>query len=124
MSLLFEQESYAIRGACFEVHNEKGCGFLEDVYQECLEIEFEYQKIPHVAQPTLKLDYRGKTLRQTYKPDFICYHEIIIEIKAAKNLDDTHRAQLHNYLKATNKRLGFLVNFGHHPKIQIERIIL
>ena len=124
MSLLFEKESYAIRGACFEVHNDKGCGFLEDVYQECLEIEFEYQKIPYVAQPNLELGYRGKILRQTYKPDFICYQEIIIEIKAAKNLDDTHRAQLYNYLKATNKRLGFLINFGSHPKIQIERILL
>ena len=124
MSLLFEKESYAIRGACFEVYKDKGCGFLEDVYQECLEIEFEYQKISYVAQPTLELGYREKILRQTYKPDFICYHEIIIEIKAAKNLDDTHRAQLYNYLKATKKRLGFLINFGHHPKIQIERIIL
>ncbi|NWK55956.1 GxxExxY protein [Verrucomicrobiaceae bacterium N1E253] len=124
MSLLFEKESYAIRGACFEVYRDKGCGFLEDVYQECLEIEFEHQNIPYVAQPTLELGYRGKTLRQTYKPDFICYGEIILEIKAAKNIGDSHRAQLHNYLKATRKRLGFLVNFSHHPKIEIERIIL
>lgn len=123
MSLLFKDESYAIRGACFEVYKDKGSGFLEDVYQECLEIEFDLQAIPFVAQPPLGLSYKGKPLRQSYKPDFICYDEIIIEIKAAKNLDDTHRAQLHNYLRATNKRLGILINFGHHPKIQIERII-
>lgn len=124
MSLLFKDESYAIRGACFEVYKDKGCGFLENVYQECLAIEFEHLNIPHVAQPTLELGYRGKTLTQTYKPDFICYNEIILELKASKNLDDSHRAQLHNYLKATNKRLGLLINFGHHPKVQIERIIL
>lgn len=123
MSLLFEQESFGIRGACFEVYRDKGCGFLEDVYQECLEIEFEHQKIPYVAQPTLELSYRGKILRQTYKPDFICYGEIVLEIKSVKKLEDPHRAQLHNYLKATRKRLGFLVNFGHHPKAEIERII-
>lgn len=123
MSLLFQNESYAIRGACFEVYKDKGCGFLENVYQECLAIELEHQNIPHIAQPTLELGYRGKTLTQTYKPDFICYGEIILELKACHHLDDSHRAQLHNYLKATNKRLGFLINFGHHPKAQIERII-
>ena len=123
MGLIFRDESYAIRGACFEVYKDKGCGFLENVYQECLAIELEHQNIPHIAQPTLELSYRGKTLAQTYKPDFICYDEIILELKATHHLDDSHRAQLHNYLKATNKRLGFLINFGHHPKAQIERII-
>ncbi|BDS06454.1 GTP-binding protein [Oceaniferula spumae] len=123
MSLLFKDESYALRGACFEVYKDKGSGFLEDVYQECLEIEFTLQGIPFAAQSPLGLSYKGKPLRQSYKPDFICYDEIILEIKAAKNIDDTHRAQVHNYLKATNKRLGLLINFGHHPKVQIERII-
>jgi len=124
MSLLFEQESYIIRGVCFEVYRDKGCGFLENVYQECMQIELGIQQVPFVAQPTLELDYKGVKLQQTYKPDFICYHEIIIEIKASRNLEDSHRAQLYNYLKATNKRLGFLINFARHPKVQIERIIL
>ena len=123
MKLFFKEESYAIRGACFEVYTDKGCGFLEGVYQECLELEFRSQNIPFVTQPTLELAYKGKLLRQSYKPDFICFGEIIIEIKAVHHLDDSHRAQLHNYLKATNKRLGFLVNFGHYPKAQIERIV-
>jgi GxxExxY protein len=123
MSLLFKDQSYLLRGACFEIYKDKGSGFLEDVYQECLEIELDLQNIPFVAQPPLSLSYKGRPLRQSYKPDFICYDEIILEIKAAKNIDDTHRAQVHNYLKATNKRLGILVNFGHHPKIQVERII-
>lgn len=124
MELLFEQESYAIRGALFEVYKDKGNGFLEDVYQECLEIEFQQQNIRFIAQPLLELSYKGKILRQIYKPDFLCYDEIIVEIKAVKALDDSHRAQLLNYLKATKKRLGFLVNFKSYPKLAIERIVL
>ena len=122
--LLFEEESYAIRGAIFEVYKEMGCGFLEAVYQECLELEFYKRKIPHISQPELKLGYKGKQLRQTYKPDFICHDKIIVEIKAVKEVSNEHRAQLHNYLKATGSQLGFLVNFGHHPKATIERIIV
>ena len=123
MSYLFEKESYAIRGALFEVYKDKGSGFLEDVYQECLEIELSDQNIPFQSQVPLSLTYKNKTLQKTYKPDFLCYDEIIIEIKAVKALEDIHRAQVINYLKATNKRLAFLVNFKSHPKITIERII-
>ena len=71
--VLYAEESYKIVGACFEVYNDKGCGFLEPVYQECLGIEFEYQRIPFVAQPKLALRYRGKRLARKYKPDFVCY---------------------------------------------------
>ena len=120
---LFEEESYAIRGAIFEVYREIGCGFLEVVYQECLEREFRKRKIPFVSEPGLTLTYKGEPLKQTYKPDFVCYQKIIIELKAVKNICDEHRAQLHNYLKASGLRLGFLVNFGHYPKATIERII-
>jgi len=122
--LLFEEESYAIRGAIFEVYKEMGCGFLEAVYQECLELEFLKRKVPYTSQPELKLGYKGTRLRQTYMPDFICYEKIIVEIKAVKEISNEHRAQLHNYLKATSNQLGFLVNFGHHPKATIERIIV
>lgn len=123
MNLVFEEESYAIRGACFEVYREKGCGFLEDVYQECLEFEFGIQNIPHFIQPKLDLEYKGRPLRKKYSPDFICYGKIIIEIKSVKTLEDSHRAQVQNYLKATGYKLGILINFGHHPQIQSERIV-
>ena len=123
MSYLFENESYAIRGAIFEVYKDKGSGFLEDVYQECLELELTNQNIPFSAQVPLDLSYKGKPLKKKYKPDFLCYSEIIVEIKAVKKLEDIHRAQVINYLKATNKRLGFLVNFKDYPKVTIERII-
>ncbi len=122
--LIYPEESYKIVGACFNVYNEKGCGFTEPVYQECLEIELQYQEIPFDAQKKLKLAYRGRELKQTFKPDFICYGKIVMEIKAVANLIDKHRAQLLNYLNATEMKLGLLVNFGHYPKLEYERLIL
>jgi len=121
--IVFKEESYRIIGACFEVYKEKGCGFLEAVYQECLAIEFAEQDIPFVEQPKLCLSYKGKELKQAYQPDFVCFGEIVVELKAVKTLADEHRAQTINYLKATGKQLGLLVNFGHHPKIQSERFV-
>ena len=121
--LLFEKESYEIRGAIFDVYREMGCGFLEAVYQECMEKELRLRNIPFVSQKKLKLAYKGEPLEQSYKPDFVCYDSIILELKAVKDIGDEHRAQVHNYLKATGFKLGFLVNFGHYPKATIERIV-
>ena len=109
-------------GACFEVYNEKGCGFLESVYHECLAIEFEHQQIPAISKPALTLSHRDRTLVQRYSPDFICYQKIIVELKTVSRLIDEHRAQLLNYLHATGFELGLLVNFGHYPKLEYERI--
>jgi len=100
-----------------------GPGFLESVYQECLGIEFSQGNIPFTAQEPLSLQYRDRVLTQKYQPDFICYGKIIIELKAASTLADEHRAQLINYLKATKYKLGLLVNFGHHPKLEYERFV-
>ena len=121
--LILERETFAVRGACFEVYREKGCGFLEPVYQECCEIEFGFQRIPFLSQKELELTYRGQILRQRYKPDFICFEKIIVELKAVSVLADEHRAQLLNYLHATGMKLGLMVNFGHHPKLEYERIV-
>ena len=120
--IIYKEESYAIVGACFEVYNEKGCGFLEPVYQECLAIEFEYQRIPAIPKPSLTLSYRGRILAQVYQPDFVCFQKIIVELKAASELVDEHRAQLLNYLHATGFELGLWVNFGHYPRLEYERI--
>ena len=122
--ILFKEESYAIIGACFNVYKDKGCGFLESVYHECCEIEFALQKIPVLSQPELELTYRGQILRQRYKPDFICFQKVIVELKAVSALADEHRSQLLNYLHATDMNLGLLVNFGHYPKLEYERIVL
>jgi GxxExxY protein len=120
--IVYRKESYAIIGACFQVYNEKGCGFLEPVYQECLGIEFEYQRIPAKAKPLLALGYRDRILKQTYEPDYVCFEKIIIELKAVSALTDEHRAQLLNYLQATGFELGLLVNFGHYPGLEYERM--
>ncbi len=121
--LIFKDESYAIMGACFEVYKDKGCGFVEPVYQECLSIELRHQQIPFIEQQQLNLFYREQKLAHIYKPDFVCFGKIILEIKAVTKLSDDHRAQVMNYLKATGFELGLLINFGHFPKIEYERIV-
>ena len=121
--IVYREESYAIMGACFEVYKQMGSGFLEPVYQECLCVELTLRDIPFRAQPELSLSYKGRALEKTYKPDFICHDKIILEIKAVRELADEHRAQVHNYLKATSYRLGLLVNFSHYPTLQYERIV-
>ncbi len=123
MKILYKDESYRIVGACFEVYNEMGCGFLEAVYQECLEVEFRLQHVPFKERAAFNLEYKGRPLRQRYTPDFICFEKIILEIKAVKELTNEHRAQIHNYLKATKMKLGLLVNFGHYPKLEYQRIV-
>ena len=122
--ILFKQESFEIQGAVYEVYREMGCGFLEAVYQECLHREFTNRNIPFQPQIDLTLAYKGIRLNQVYRVDFICFDIIILEIKALKDVGDEHRAQVFNYLKATGMRLGLLVNFGHHPKATVERIVL
>jgi GxxExxY protein len=101
-----------------------GCGFLEAVYHECLAIEFAQQRFVYKSQENLALTYKGRPLQQQYIPDFVLFNKIVLELKAVKELAAEHRAQVHNYLRATSFRLGLLVNFGHYPKLQYERIVL
>jgi len=121
--LVHADETHALLGACFEVYKDKGCGFLEGVFQECLEFELTDRGIPFETKPVLQLEYKGRQLKQTYQPDFVCFGKIILELKAVTNLADEHRAQVHNYLKATGLRVGLLVNFGHFPLDEHERIV-
>lgn len=121
--LIFPDESYALRGALFEVYRIQGSGFVEPVYHECLAIELELRVIPAVSKPRIALRYKQHSLAAQYIPDFVCYERILVELKAVSGLTDEHRAQLHNYLKATGHRLGFLANFGHHPRLELERIV-
>ncbi len=121
--IVYKEESYRIIGGCFEVYKEMGCGFVEPVYQECLEIELGIQKILFTPQRALELYYKGHLLKQKYIPDFICFDKVVLELKAVSALTDEHRAQVHNYLKATGLKLGLLVNFGHYPQVEWERIV-
>ena len=122
--VIYRDECYRIIGACLAVHQDKGNGFVEPVYQDALEIELEFSGIPLDAQRNYPIHYRGRPLRHTYTPDLLCYEKIIVELKAVKVLTDEHRAQVLNYLKVTGFQLGLLVNFGSHPRLEWERIVL
>src|ERR1700741_4053957 len=110
--VLYADEVYAIQGAVFDVYRTMGAGFLENVYQECLVLEFDARRIPFRAFEPLKLEYKGRLLRQTSTPDLVCFDRIILELKALRALAPEHQAQTINYLRASGLRLGLLVNFG------------
>ena len=122
--LILKDESFAIRGAIFEVYSEKGCGFSEAVYQECLEFELQARGIPFSPKPSLGLEYKGRPLAATFIPDLLCFGSVIVELKAVSDVTDAHRAQLQNYLRSSNLHLGILVNFGHFPGVEIERYVM
>lgn len=119
-----DAEGYAVIGACFEVYREMGNGYLEDVYQESLELELQEKNIPFITKPKLPIFYKGRLLRKSYEADLIVFDRIIIELKAAKTILPEHEAQLLNYLKSTGQRVGYLVNFGAFPKLDWRRRVL
>ena len=123
-NLLHRAEVFQIQGAVFEVNRVMGTGFLQAVYQECLTLEFTRRNVPFVAQSALPLDYKGERLRAIYIPDFICFGVVLVELKALASIASEHRAQVLNYLKTSNLRVGLLVNFGCTPKAHIERLAL
>ena len=110
--LIFKKESFDICGALFAVHKELGCGFLERVYQDALEMEFLERCIPYEREKEIRIMYKGKPLGDPYRADFVCYGNIIVELKAVSETTGMHRAQILNYLKATKMKLGILANFG------------
>jgi GxxExxY protein len=122
--IIYKEECFAVQGAVFEVYREMGRGFLESVYQECLQKEFTARQVPFIAQPSLSLAYKGQTLEKLFRPDFICFDMIVIELKAVREILSEHKAQVLNYLKATGMRVGLLVNFGSHPKATVLRLVL
>ena len=122
--ILLGEECFQIQGAIFEVYREMGAGFLESVYQECLEREFHRVKIPYESQKELALSYRGDPLLQRFRADFICFNAVILEIKAVREIAPEHKAQILNYLKATGLRVGLLVNFGSHSKATVNRFVV
>lgn len=121
-NLFYQDESYNIRGALFSVYNELGCGFLERVYQDALEVEFRLRNIHYEREKLIQVMYKGHPLGEPYRADFVCYGKIIVELKSVSKILDVHRAQIINYLKATKMKLGFLVNFGEES-LKIERIV-
>jgi GxxExxY protein len=119
---LYKEECYKIIGAAMEVHRQLGAGFLEAVYQEALEYEFIERKIPYKRESELPIFYKGRKMQKKYIADFVCYDKIIVELKALSALTTEHDAQVLNYLKATNMKLGLLINFGK-PSLEFKRLI-
>lgn len=122
--ILYKDESYLIQGAVFELYKEIGSVFVESVYQLCLEKELKDRGIPFKSQPELTFSYKNEDLGLVFRPDFLLYDKIIMELKAIKEIAEVHRIQVFNYLKASHLKLGLLVNFGHTPRAALERIIL
>ncbi len=119
--IIYKEESYKIIGACMEVHNELGCGFLEPVYHEALEIVFNKNGIYYQREKELRIMFCGEFLKKTYNADFVCYDKIILELKALNALLPEHEGQVINYLKTSKLMLGILVNFGC-PSLEYKRI--
>jgi len=122
--IVYREESYNIIGAAFEVYNKLGHGFLEAVYQDCLELELQKRGIPYEREKEIKIFYDGIELKHTYRADFVCYDKIIVELKAVSALEDAHHAQVYNYLHATGYKLGILLNFGCSDGLEKDRIVL
>jgi len=120
--ILYKEESYKIIGACMKVHRELGSGFLEAIYDEALKNEFTNSDIPFKSQVKLHVFYEGQQLKKYYIADFICYDKIILEIKSVSQIPVVFYAQIKNYLTATKKELGMLINFGQ-PSLTYKRII-
>jgi GxxExxY protein len=121
---LHQQAGYDFMAAVFDVHKEMGGGFLEEVYHESLELELTTRNIPFISKPTLTLYYKGHPLQKKYQADLIVVGEILVELKAVKALLPEHEAQLINYLRATRKRVGYLINFGAFPRLEWKRLVL
>ncbi len=121
--MLLKDEVYNIVGAAIEVHRELGPGFLEDVYQEAMELEMSSRAIPFEAQKQLKILYKGHVLSKVYFADLLCYNKVIVEIKALARLSGSEQAQVINYLKATDHRVGILINFGSKGRLEWKRFI-
>ena len=121
--LYLKDEVYAVIGAAIEVHKELGCGFLEPVYQEAMGLELMDRNIPHKPECNLAIQYKNRILKKTYCSDFICYEQLVVEIKALEKLTSRDEAQLLNYLKATRLKVGVLINFGSHGKLEWKRFV-
>jgi GxxExxY protein len=122
--IILKEEVYAIVGAAMDVYWQLGRGFLEPVYQEALGIEFRRRRIPFEAQEEIVIHYKGEALKKKYVADFICYAQIVIELKALEGLCGRDVGQLLNYMKATRFNVGLLINFGSPVRLEWHRYVI
>ncbi len=118
-----DPRTFAIIGAAMEVHTQLGCGFLEPVYQEALSIELQHRRIPYSRELKFPVIYKGRQLSCQYRPDFICFGAVIVELKALSQLGPVDESQLINYLKVTGYNTGLLLNFGR-KSLEQRRFVL
>lgn len=121
--LLLKDEVYAIVGAAIQVYNELGSGFLEAVYQEAMELELGFRKVPFEPQKELCIYYRGTCLQKKYYADLLCFGSIIVELKVMREIGSGEEAQLLNYLNATRLRVGVIINFGDPGRLDWKRMV-
>jgi len=122
-NLIYKEEAYEIIGICFEVHNNLGPGFLEIVYKDALEYEFQRAGIKYQREKKYEVNYKDIILPHKFYADFVIYDKIILEIKAVSGISDEFIAQSINYLKVSQNKLALLVNFGE-LKLNYKRLIL
>ena len=122
--LIFKEEVYQIVGAAMDVYNELGCGFLESVYQEAMEIELAARSIPFHTQVPLRIKYKDRVLEKRFSADLICFGAVLVELKATAALIAADECQVLNYLKATDLRVGVLINFGNPAELEWKRLVL
>ncbi len=118
---LYKDRMYQIIGAAMALYNEIGSGYSEPIYQECLSVVCSEKNIPWEREKMLKMYFHGVELEKTYKADFVCYDDIIVELKAVSELLSEHRAQLFNYMRITNSNFGILINFGEKDRLHAEK---
>ncbi len=122
--LILKEEVYAIAGAAMEVYYTLGVGFIEPVYQSALAVEFNGRRVPYAREPKLEISYKGVLLDKIYRPDFVCFNQIIVELKSQTGLTGVEESQIINYLRITNMRVGLLMNFGARPKLEWKRYVI
>ena len=120
----YRDEGYILMGAAFEVYTEQGYGMAEEIYQECLEVEFALRCIPFRAKQELSCFYKGRALKKRYVPDLFIFGCLVVELKAVSQLLPEHEAQLINYMRITKQPVGYLITFGHKDTLEWKRFIL
>jgi GxxExxY protein len=121
---MFKQEGYDLMGAAFEVYNELGYGMSEEIYQSALEVELSLRGIAFTAQAELDVFFKRHLLTPKYRPDLLVFSEIVVELKALKELCSDHEAQLFNYMRIARKQIGYLINFGKKGELEWKRFIV
>ncbi len=123
MNFISKQETFEIIGLCMEVHNNLGAGFLEIVYKDALEYEFQSRNISYQREKEYHVDYKGVILPHKFFADFVVFNTIILEVKCTSCIANEHVAQAINYLKVSKNRVALVVNFGE-VRLNYKRLIL